>query len=27
MTLTFVLISDIVASFLNPTLRDSGGLE
>ena len=27
MTLTFVLISDIIASFLNPTLRDSGGLE
>ena len=27
MTLTFVLISDIAASFLNPTLRDSGGLE
>ena len=27
MTLTFVLISDIMASFLNPTLRDSGGLE
>ena len=27
MTLTFVLISDILASFLNPTLRDSGGLE
>ena len=27
MTLTFVLISDIVASFLNPTLRDTGGLE
>ncbi len=27
MTLTFVLISDIVASFLNPALRDSGGLE
>ena len=27
MTLTFVLISDIVASFLNPTLTDSGGLE
>ena len=27
MTLTFVLISDIVASFLNPILRDSGGLE
>ncbi len=27
MTLTFVLISDIVATFLNPTLRDSGGLE
>ena len=27
MTLTFVLISDIVASFLNPTLRDSGSLE
>ncbi len=27
MTLTFVLISDIVASFLNPSLRDSGGLE
>ena len=27
MTLTFVLISDIFASFLNPTLRDSGGLE
>ena len=27
MTLTFVLISDIVDSFLNPTLRDSGGLE
>ena len=27
MTLTFVLISEIVASFLNPTLRDSGGLE
>ena len=27
MTLTFVLISDIVASFLIPTLRDSGGLE
>ena len=27
MTLTFVLISDIVASFLNPTLRESGGLE
>ena len=27
MTLTFVLISDIVASFFNPTLRDSGGLE
>ena len=26
MTLTFVLISDIIASFLNPTLRDSGGL-
>ena len=27
MTLSFVLISDIAASFLNPTLRDSGGLE
>jgi oligopeptide transport system permease protein len=27
MTLTFVLISDVIASFLNPTLRDSGGLE
>ena len=27
MTLTFVLLSDILASFLNPTLRDSGGLE
>ena len=27
MTLTFVLISDIVDYFLNPTLRDSGGLE
>ena len=27
MTLTFVLISDIIASFLNPTLRDSGGIE
>lgn len=27
MTLTFVLISDIIASFLNPTLRDSGSLE
>ena len=27
MTLTFVLISDIISSFLNPTLRDSGGLE
>ena len=27
MTLTFVLISDIIASFLNPTFRDSGGLE
>lgn len=27
MTLTFVLISDIMASFLNPSLRDSGGLE
>ena len=27
MTLTFVLISDIMASFLNPTLRDLGGLE
>ena len=27
MTLTFVLISDVMASFLNPTLRDSGGLE
>ena len=27
MTLTFVLISDIMASFLNPTLRDSGGIE
>ncbi len=27
MTLTFVLISDIAASFLNPTLRDAGGLE
>ncbi len=27
MTLTFVLISDILASFLNPTLRDSGGIE
>ena len=27
MTLTFVLISDIIASFLNPTLRDSVGLE
>ncbi len=27
MTLTFLLISDIMASFLNPTLRDSGGLE
>ena len=27
MTLTFVLISDIISSFLNPSLRDSGGLE
>jgi len=27
MTLSFVLISDILATFLNPTLRDSGGLE
>ena len=27
MTLTFVLISDIIASFLNQTLRDSGGIE
>ncbi len=27
MTLTFVLLSDILASFLNPTLRDKGGID